>query len=283
MTFAWSEGPVSAIEGTIAWPRSPYVLSTLAEAVPLVPSQQTRVFANDVLVGTLAFTPRWATQRLVIPASALVKGKNRIRFEYEAAVRPAAVNRKLTDQRELAVRFRRIQLTPLLASSQLDVGTAAARPFLLDGWSGDERDGDRSVVWTNDKRASAVLSFKDIDKPVLRLSALGYGPALPSNVTVLLNGKPVGTFAAPESWQNIAIPMPPADYSAAGEIVSFEFERTVKPSSVSKHTNDSRDLALRVDRLWVASEDDVGAINATVRALEPASTAGIATSFGTQP
>jgi hypothetical protein len=35
--------------------------------------------------------------------------------------------------------------------------------------------------------------------------------------------------------------------------------------------------------LWVGSEDDIGAINATVRALEPASTAGMATSFGAQP
>ena len=287
MTFTWSEGPASVVEGVIAWPRSPYVLTTLAESVPLVHSQNTRVFANDVPVGTLPFKDKWATQRLVIPASALVKGKNRIRFEYETAVRPAAVNRKLTDQRELAVRFRRIQLAPLIASSQLDVGTAAARPFLLDGWSGDERDGDRSVVWTDGRRASAVLSFKDIEKPVLRLSAMGYGNALPVNVNVLLNGSVVGAFAAPDGWQIIAVPLPPGSGSAAGEIVSFEFDRTAKPSQVNPQNRDSRDLALRVDRLWVASEDDEGTINASVRALQSeasASRGSIATtSLGAHP
>ena len=54
-TFAWSSGPTSEIEGTLASARSPYVLETLAEAVPLASSQRARVFANDAYVGTLDF------------------------------------------------------------------------------------------------------------------------------------------------------------------------------------------------------------------------------------
>jgi GPI mannosyltransferase 3 len=281
MTFAWSDGPTSEIEGVIAWPRSPYVLQILAEAVPLVPSQETRVFANDTLVGTVSFQRQWSAQRLVIPARALVKGKNRIRLEYQATARPAAVSKKLADPRELAVRFRRIELTPLMASSELDFGTAAARPFMLEGWSGDEHDNDRSVVWSNGPRASAVLSFQGLRKPMLKLSAQGFGPGLPINVKVFVNDKPIGAFAAPDGWQNIAIPMPSGDYTAAGEIVTFEFDRTARPSDGRPKINDNRQLALRVDRVWVEDEDERGtSIKASVRALQSArssSSAGIAT------
>jgi GPI mannosyltransferase 3 len=281
MTFAWSDGPASEIEGVIAWPRSPYVLQILAEAVPLGPAQQTRVFANDHLVGTMTFARQWSSQRLVIPAAALVKGTNRIRLEYQATVRPAAVSKKLTDQRELAVRYRRIELSPLSAASELDVGTASARPFMLDGWSGDERDGERSVVWSNGPRASAVLSFQGMRKPLLKLSAQGYGRALPINVTVALNDVPVGSFAAPDGWQDIAVPLPPGVHPAAGDIVTFEFDRTARPSDSNPQSKDNRQLALRVDRLWVEDEEERGAsIGSSARALQAGRTshaAGIAT------
>jgi hypothetical protein len=267
MTFAWSDGPVSEIEGVLAWPRSPYVLQILAEAVPLVPTQETRVFANDHLVGTLSFARQWSAQRLVIPASALVKGTNRIRLEYQATVRPATISKKLGDQRELAVRFRRIELSPLTAGSELDFGTASARPFMLDGWSGDERDGERSVVWSNGPRASAVLSFQGMRKPLLRLSAQGYGRALPINVKVLLNDNPLGSFAAPDGWQNIAVPLPPGDYSGTGDIVTFEFDRTARPSDSNPQSKDNRQLALRVDRVWVEDEDQSQLIKSSVSAL----------------
>ena len=196
-------------------------------------------------------------------------------------MRPADVSPKLTDERELAVRFRRIELTPVAASANLDLGTPDARPFLLEGWSGDERDGARSAVWSNGTRSSVVLSFNRVTKPILRLSAQGYGHALPIAVSVSLNGKAVGAFAAPDGWQDISVPLPAGDYSSAGEVLAFEFDRTLRPSDHSPRSSDDRQLALRVDRIWIEPEAEArGAINASVRALSPDTTppSGIAAS-----
>jgi phosphatidylinositol glycan class B len=254
MTFVWSEGPSSEVVGSLARPRSPYVLKILAEALPLTARQRPRVFANEQLVGRLDVPRQWDVRSLLIPATALRMGENRIRFEYEATIRPAAVDRRLRDQRQLAVRFRQIELTPMMTMTNLDLGTADARPFLLDGWSGDERDGERNAVWTNGPRASVVLSLAGIEKPVLRLSAQGYTHALPIAVTVSLNGKPVGAFAAPDGWQDIAVPMPSGSYSTAGELITFEFDRTLAPQDRDPKSHDARPLALRVDRVWAEAE-----------------------------
>lgn len=264
MTYAWSQGPSSVVEGRLAKPRSPYILQTLAEAVPLVPSQRTRVFANDHLVGVLDFPTKWKVQRLVIPAAALRAGKNAIRFEYEAAVKPAALDRTQRDERELAVRFRQIQLTPVVANARLDLGTAGARPFLLEGWSADEREGDRTAVWTDGPRSSVLLSLSGMARPILRLSTLGYQHALPIAVKVSLNGRAVGAFAAPDGWQDIAVPLPPGDYSPDGELIELTFDHTLRPSEHNPQSPDSRQLALRVDRIWVEA-DSRDMINASVQ------------------
>jgi hypothetical protein len=267
-TFVWSDGSTSEVEGELAWPRSPYVLETLAEAQPLIPSQQTRVLVNETFVGTLHFQKKWTTQRLLIPHTALKRGTNRIRFEYEDTVRPASVAKKLGDQRELAVRFRRIDLSPLRAGTELDFGTEHARPFLLSGWSTDERDGHRTVVWSTGSRASIALSFQGVKAPVLRLEVQGYGLALPINVTVSLNGGPIGSFAAPDGWQNISIPIPPAEYSAPAEIFTLDFDRTARPSDANSQIRDDRELALRVDSMSIVSDQQLQTANASMRRVQ---------------
>jgi hypothetical protein len=232
------------------------------------------VFANDQLVGIVDFPHKWATQSLIVPASALRKGKNRIRFEYDSPVRPAAVNRKLRDERELAVRFSRVQLLPMEATKDLNLGTSGARPFLLEGWSGDERDGERDAIWSNGPRASVVLSLKGITKPILRLSAQGYGRALPIGVKVTLNGKTVGAFAAPDSWQTISVPLPNAAYTDPGELLAFEFDHTRRPTDDNPKSHDQRALALRVDRIWVESEDMGETVDSSVRSWRSKVTGG---------
>lgn len=279
MTYAWSRGEYSEVEGIIASPRTPYVLQTLAEAVPGQTPHDTRVVVNGDLVGVLKFSPKWATQRLLIPRAALRKGKNVVRFEYGAVVKPSMVKPDSRDDRELAVRFRRIELTPVTASARLDVGTPAARPSLLTGWSGDERDGERNAVWTNGPRASVVLSLAGVARPVLRLSAHGYARALPIAVTVGLNGKPVAGFAAPDGWQEIAVPLPPGQYSPEGDVIELEFDRTVRPSAANPESGDHRDLALRVDRMWIDGEAGTQ-VDTVVRAPSP-ETAGITPGIAT--
>jgi hypothetical protein len=254
-TFVWSDGPLSEVEGTLIWPNTPYLLETFAEAVPLVASQRTRVFANGNFVGTLDIPQKWKRQRLAIPASVLGRGRNRIRFEYESPVRPASIDPKLADGRELAVRFRRIELSPLPPTSDLDFGTASARPYLLEGWSGDEREAERTSVWSDGERSSVVLSFDDITKPVLRVSAKGYGRALPVDVDVSIDGARVGSFAAPDGWQNVSIPLPDGDYTGGSKVVTLAFSRTARATDSNPQSHDQRRLALRVDRIWADSDE----------------------------
>jgi GPI mannosyltransferase 3 len=269
-TFVWSDGAASEVEGNLIWPNTPYLLEAFVEAVPLVPSQRTRVFANGNLVGTLDIAQRWKRQRLAIPANALGRGKNRIRFEYESPVRPASVDPKLADGREIAVRFRRIELSPLPATTNLDFGTAMARPYLLQGWSGDEHEADRTAVWSDGERASVVLSFDDITKPVLRVSAKGYRRALPFDIDVSIDGARVGSFAAPDGWQNVAIPLPEGDYSGGSKVVTLAFGRTASASDNNPESPDKRRLALRVDRIWVDSDEPARSAETVLSTLRAA-------------
>jgi hypothetical protein len=269
-TFVWSDGPASEIEGTLASPKMPYILETFAEAVPLAPSQRTQVFANDQLVGMLSFPQRWARQRLAIPAAVLLKGKNRIRFEYETAVSPASLDEKALDTRELAVRFRRIELAPLPPAQDLDLGVAGARPYLLEGWSGDEREGGRTVVWTDGERASAIISFKNLTRPVLRLIARGYARAFPISVEVSVDGRRVGSFVAPDAWEDVAIPLPDGDYAGGAKVVSFSFNRTVRVADINSSSHDQRRLAMRVDRIWSESEGDSDGVGTALTTLKAA-------------
>jgi GPI mannosyltransferase 3 len=271
ITFVWSNGPVSEVEGNLIWPNTPYLLETFAEAVPLVASQRTRVFANGNLVGTLDIPQKWKRQRLAIPANVLGRGKNRLRFEYESAVRPASMDPKLADGRELAVRFRRIELSPLPPTSDIDFGTATARPYLLEGWSGDERDADRTTVWSDGERASVVLSFDEITKPMLRLSAKGYSRALPIDIEVSIEGTRVGSFAAPDGWQNVGIPLPEGDYTGGSKVVSLAFSRTARAADSNPQSNDHRRLALRVDRIWVDSDEPARNAETVMSTLRAAS------------
>jgi hypothetical protein len=244
-----------------------YALTVVGEAVPFVTNQGVRVYVNDTQAGTLRFPSQWQTLRMLVPRTMLKSGANRIRFEYEATAKPASVDPSLTDQRELAVRFRRIELAPVAATHDLDVGSPTARPLLLEGWSGDERDGERTSVWTNAPRASVLLSLAGIAEPVLRIRALAYARALPINVTVFLNKERVGGFAARDGWQNVAVPLPRQGTAGSSELVTLEFDRTVRPSDGNPNSTDHRSLALRVDRMWIESQGRDETVNASTRAL----------------
>ena len=124
-----------------------------------------------------------------------------------------------------------------------------------------------------------VLSFEGIRQPILRLSAHGYDQALPINVGVTINGATITSFAAPDGRQELSIPLRGTDPLATGEIVTLHFDHTGKPSDANPKSQDHRDLALRVDRLWVEeAAPDEGRMDASVRSLRggPGAVEGVA-------
>ena len=83
---------------------------------------------------------------------------NRVTFTFSKAEQPAN-----GDQRYLSVLFDSIQCLDrnLHPISMLDLGTAAARPHLLSGWSNDEDWGNgQTMVWTEGREKKAVLKIE---------------------------------------------------------------------------------------------------------------------------
>jgi hypothetical protein len=111
------------------------------------------------------------------------------------------------------------------------------------------------------------------------MTALGYGDALPIAVSVSLNGVVVGSFAAPDGWQDISVPHPAADYSPTGEQITFDFDRTLSPFDHDPQNHDRRQLALRIDRIWAEAEgvSEVAAVRALRSSSEATVPVGVAT------
>jgi phosphatidylinositol glycan class B len=251
-SFTWNEGPYSEVIGTLAEPRGPYLLSIVAEGISSAPSQHTRVTVNDRAAGVIDFTPNWRLQTLRLDPDFLQPGSNRVRFDYESVVTPAALNPASTDDRQLAVRFDSLRLEPLPAPSQIDLGTPESHALLLEGWSGDERDGSRSAVWSVGPSARMLLTLSG-DNPAqsLQVESKGYRPALPLEVTVFVNEQVAGSFSVSADWQTHEVPLSQSSFSKLGDIVEFRFDRTARPSQHEPGSRDERELAVRFDQIRV--------------------------------
>jgi hypothetical protein len=248
-SFVWNEGPVSELVGVLVHPSGTYLLQTFAQAIPLLPSQTTRVLVNDQLVGTIAFTPEWARRGLLVPGSVLTNGDNRVRFEYEATARPAMLVKGSTDVRELSVRFRAVNLLPVPVADEIDVGTGEAHRFLLQGWAEDEVEGARSVVWTLGDEAS--LALRPSRGGRLLVSARACPAAAPVQVQVRLDGHVLGSFSVTPSWGQFEVPMPALKADDGVGVLTLLLRRTPQPPNSVSGLRDARELGLRVDRLRV--------------------------------
>jgi GPI mannosyltransferase 3 len=252
LTFAWNEGPYSEVAGILVDPDLPHVLVTRAQSIPWAASKPTRVSVNGQPAGVLAFTSAWSTQALLIPSELLKQGLNRVRYSYEMTnVTPAALNPTSTDARQLAVRFESILLTPLPSVSGIDFGTPESHLALLEGWSVDELEEGRTATWSLGQHSNLALSLFGTEDATLEVDVRAFAPALPLNVSVVLNGTLVGTFSPSSEWQTYAVPLKSALFTPKGDIIEFRFDRTARPSQHDPTSKDDRELALRFDRLRI--------------------------------
>lgn len=251
-TYVWSDGPFSELTGTLVNPQGPHLLTLRGQAIPWTASQHTRVMINDHPVGSVDFTPEWSQQILRVSPEHLRPGANRIRFDYEKTVAPASLSPESTDDRQLAVRFDSLRLEPLPSRSVIDLGSPEARPFLLDGWSGDEQAGHRTAVWSAGPRARMMLSLSgEHPAQAISVEAHAYQPALPLEVTVYVNDQATGSFSPTKDWHTYEVPLKPESFSKSGDILEFRFDHTARPSQQEPASNDTRDLALRVDQVRI--------------------------------
>lgn len=246
--FAWSDGPSSTVEGTIVDPTAPHVLEVTARAVGGT-SGLARVFLGDRALGTLQIGPTWDTRRLFVAPASLRRGLNLVRFEYEDTVVPASRGSGSSDERELSIGFDRIRLAPLPRLTVIDLGTADARPALLDGWSGDELEDDRTAVWSVGDRS--LLRVPLLGAQRLELDVRAYPPALPVHVDVGVDGEHVGAFDATESWARHAVRLPAQITTEASSVIELRVDHTASPARREPGSSDRRELGLRVDRIEI--------------------------------
>ncbi|MEY2930397.1 MAG: hypothetical protein RL033_1146 [Pseudomonadota bacterium] len=248
--FVWSEGSHSVVQGRLDQPELPHLLSFTAQSIR-GNSGLVHLSINGQPLRTLELSPEWSEQAVIVPSQLLRAGLNRVRFDYDETVAPAILYATSSDWRELSARFRTFSLTPLPERSVIDVGSPEARPALLDGWSGEEREDERSVAWTSGPRARLQAWLAGPKDARLSIETRAYGAALPLAVEVLLEGHGIGVFHPGASWQSHELTLPARFFAAGQSVIELRFDRTARPQDHEPGSLDSRELALRVDRVLI--------------------------------
>jgi len=252
-TVAWNLGPRSRIDFTLGGEPAAHVLSVHALGYAPISPVKVNVSINGRPTGALVFPNTWSRQALALPTSYVQPGKNSIELEYEKTAKPRDVEHGSTDDRQLAVMFDTIELSPLDSGKAILLGRRSAHVHQLTGWSSDERLENQSVVWSDGDSSSVVFDDVDASSPlVLRVRAQAFEPALPVTVEVSLNHKPLGSFKPQASFDTYELPIP--GHAGAGPlaIVEFRYDHTARPKDVFPNNRDERRLAVRFESIAIA-------------------------------
>jgi hypothetical protein len=248
--FVWNDGPSSVVQGAIDHPELPHLLSFTAQAMQAA-TGSVRISVNDHPLGSVRLEPEWSRTDLMVPPSLLRLGLNRVRLDFDTTIAPAALNTGSTDQRRLAARFQSMALEPLPERTVLDLGNPSARPALLDGWSNDELEGERTVVWNHGHRSRLRVWLSGQHDAHLRIEARAYPPALPLSVEVRLNDNVAGAFQPSAEWGVYDVPLLARFFGEGASVIEFRYDRVAKPSEHEPGSHDERELAVRWDRITI--------------------------------
>jgi hypothetical protein len=142
-------------------------------------------------------------------------------------------------------------LQPLSDNSTIDLGSPEAQQWLLEGWSNDEREGERTVLWSNGTRSRLQAWLSGTKDARLRIEARAYPPALPLSVEVRLNDNVAGAFQPTAEWGVYEVPLLAKFFSDSASVIEFRYDRVAKPSEHEPGSHDEREIALRWDRITI--------------------------------
>ena len=139
--------------------------------------------------------------------------------------------------------------------ADVDAGTPAARPFLRAGFTGDEREGDRTFAWVDGTHAKVLLSQGSRRDQSLEIECR---PALPSpnstqQMTARLNGVALGTVRLTGGWQRISMPAPSRAWQIGVNVLELDLSAAVSPRDAGGNSLDARRLSVALDRVRVVS------------------------------
>lgn len=133
-------------------------------------------------------------------------------------------------------------MQPLLAcektsdSTLLFWGTPGVKPFLLSGWSGNEKDEDGSFQWAVDQEAGFVFNAERAQPLFLHLKLKSFfrNPA-----GVYLNSSFVSNIVVDKNAEEFTIPLPQEDLKEGANVVQLRFSELL----ASPVPTDTRKLA----------------------------------------
>ncbi len=137
--------------------------------------------------------------------------------------------------------------------ASIDVGRADARPWLYAGFSGDERDGDRTFAWVDGRSAKTLVPS------ILRrdaIIAIECEPYLVGSgrqrVTATLNGVLLGTADASDGWQRLTFDAPARAWLIGANELDLFMASAASPRDAGEG-GDARHLSIAIDRIDVTS------------------------------
>ncbi len=161
---------------------------------------------------------------------------------------------------------------------EIDFGSPAAAPHLLDGWSWREREaGTPATTWVWGVGSASRLRLFLVEPRDLRLELRGRAARLPDGpqvVTVRAGGREVGrvSFEA-DGWSERRLAVPAARLRAGWNTFELGYRRALAPRRGGR-SRDRRELAMAWDRLRlgpaVAAGPGPAALPARTRGGRPA-------------
>jgi hypothetical protein len=130
----------------------------------------------------------------------------------------------------------------------VDAGTADGRAFLRSGFSGDEREGERTFAWIDGRHASILLPRRGVRAAVIDVVGRPGAAAAssPQQMSALLNGVLVGTVELTPGWNQMSLAAP----AQVWRIGVNELELFLSSSATSSN-GDRRQLSVAIDRVTV--------------------------------
>jgi GPI mannosyltransferase 3 len=253
-TAVWSIGPASRVTVSLNDGALPVILRVLGLAFHPIAPVDVSVSVNDRAAGVLRIPARWTSSALVLPEGAIRTGINAIDLRYSVTGRPKDFDPNTQDDRVIAVMLDRISLDPVPRVGRIDFGVPAARAHLLKGWSNDERTAGRTVVWS-DGPSSEVAFRRPSSKMgcALKVMLQVFPGALPLSVKASVNGNVAGELSPSGEWGSHEIYVAAADLNDGVNILRFDYTKTARPKEAVTGSNDSRELAVRVDAIELAA------------------------------
>ena len=257
----WSEGAKSSLRFSLAPKDAPYRLSGYVSPIGQLAEQTISVTANGVPVGDVTIRPGKQWFHLTVARPSLKRGSNTLEFGYRYLIRPSQHGVGSTDIRRLAILWDELTLTPVAHSTTVDMGDKSARPFELDGWSSNERWGDRTVAWS-DGPTSAINVVVDPVEQSYRLLVSARTELGPMAVPVFVGTNAIGSLPVDQQMKVHELAVPKGQLQPGSNALRFRYPRTFQPAALDGASNDQRLLGMMIDKVGVLPETSFVTIDA---------------------